>query len=285
MIDDALAPGYGRPAGHVGVPPNTGDTAVPAWTGPDAERLYPGWREDGRFDVTGGWYDAGDHGKYVTSGALPAWQLLATVELLRRHGADSAEQSALLEECRWQLDWLLRMQLPDGHPHAGLVFHRVHGTVPGNPTRSGRTSIATTRVLHRPSTGAALALAAVAAQAARIFAESDPGYAASLLTAAARAYRAAHDQPRLIAPDDQGRFGGGPYFDDDLDDDFYWAAAELWLATGAETYLQDLRESPLHQADVFDLDGFDFDRVAAPARLDLALSRASPDQESIASPC
>ena len=62
-IEEALAPGYERPAGHVGVPPNTGDTAVPAWTGPDAEQLYPGWREDGRFDVTGGWYDAGDHGK------------------------------------------------------------------------------------------------------------------------------------------------------------------------------------------------------------------------------
>src|SRR5207344_2976808 len=27
-IDDSLAPGYGRAAGHVGVPPNTGDTAV-----------------------------------------------------------------------------------------------------------------------------------------------------------------------------------------------------------------------------------------------------------------
>ena len=32
------------------------------------------------LDVSGGWYDAGDHGKYVTSGSLPAWQLLATVE-------------------------------------------------------------------------------------------------------------------------------------------------------------------------------------------------------------
>ena len=284
-IDDARAPGYGRPAGHVGVPPNTGDTAVPAWTGPDAERLYPGWREDGRFDVTGGWYDAGDHGKYVTSGALPTWQLLATVELLRRHGADPAEQSALLEECRWQLDWLLRMQLPDGHPYAGLAFHRVHGST-WEPDAVWPHLDATTRVLHRPSTGAALALAAVAAQAARVFADPDPDYAATLLDAATRAYRAAQDQPRLLAPDDQGRFGGGPYFDDDLEDDFYWAAAELWLTTGAEPYRQALRESPLHQADVFDLDGFDFDRVAAPARLDLALAGARcPIRSRSPSPC
>ena len=129
-IDEARAPGYGRPAGHVGVPPNTGDTAVPAWTGPDAERLYPGWSESGRFDVSGGWYDAGDHGKYVTSGALPAWQLLATVDLLRAHPATAPAglEAALLEEARWQLDWLLRMQVPPGHPYAGLAFHRVHGT-------------------------------------------------------------------------------------------------------------------------------------------------------------
>ena len=65
------------------------DTAVAAWTGPDAERLYPGWHPTGRFDVSGGWYDAGDYGKYVVSGSLPVWQLL-----------DVAPQ-----ECRWQLDW------------------------------------------------------------------------------------------------------------------------------------------------------------------------------------
>ncbi|MGL5928437.1 MAG: cellulase N-terminal Ig-like domain-containing protein, partial [Dermatophilaceae bacterium] len=50
---------YARPAGHLGVAPNRGDTAVKGWTGPDAERLYPGWRPTGRYDVSGGWYDAG----------------------------------------------------------------------------------------------------------------------------------------------------------------------------------------------------------------------------------
>lgn len=40
--------------------------------------------EGGRFDVSGGWYDAGDFGKYVTSGAMPVWQLLGAIELLRR---------------------------------------------------------------------------------------------------------------------------------------------------------------------------------------------------------
>jgi endoglucanase len=75
-INEERAPGYGRPAGHSGVPPNQGDTAVPAWNGPEATRLYPGWAPTDRFDVSGGWYDAGDYGKYTVSGSIAVWQLL-----------------------------------------------------------------------------------------------------------------------------------------------------------------------------------------------------------------
>lgn len=49
-ILDSLAPGYGRPAGHLGQPPNLGDLEVRAWTGPEAQQLYPGWRCEGTFD-------------------------------------------------------------------------------------------------------------------------------------------------------------------------------------------------------------------------------------------
>jgi endoglucanase len=61
-IEDKRAPGYGRPAGHLGKVPNRGDTAVSGWTGPVAARLYPDWLTTGDFDVSGGWYDAGDYG-------------------------------------------------------------------------------------------------------------------------------------------------------------------------------------------------------------------------------
>ena len=74
----------------------------------------------------------------------------------------------------------------------------------------------------------------------------------------------------LLAPDDHGVFGGGPYNDDELDDEFYWAAVEMFLATDEQPFLDDLERSPCHHADVFEPDGFDWDRVAVPARLDLA---------------
>ena len=264
-IDDARAPGYGRPAGHVG------DACVGAWSGPDAQRLYPGWSCPGRFDASGGWYDAGDHGKYVTSGAMPVWQLLATIELLRRRGDDAAGAEALLaEECRWQLDWLLRMQVPPGSMHAGLAFHRLHGTewapLPCRPHEDP-----TTRVLHRPSTAAGLHLAAAVAHGARVFA-GDAAYARRLLEAATTAYRAAQAEPELLAPDDHGAFGGGPYAHDDLGGDWAWAAAELWLASRDPAYAATAARAA--EAGAIAPDGFDCDRMAAAGALDLALHGA-----------
>ncbi|HEY5822250.1 MAG TPA: glycoside hydrolase family 9 protein [Propionibacteriaceae bacterium] len=280
-IDDAAAPGYGRPAGHLGRPPNQGDTAVGAWTGPDADRLYPGWRSPGVFDVSGGWYDAGDYGKYVTSAAIAVWQLLSSVELLAGTEVPAAELAAAVrDEARWELDWLLRMQVPEGEL-AGMAFHRVHGTewspLPGWPHEDP-----TLRVLHRPSTGATLHLAAAAAHGSRLFRGVDPAYADRLLVAARLAHTAATRHPGLIAPDDHAQFGGGPYGDDDLADDRYWAATELWLATGEDQYRDELLASDLHDADAFPDDGFDFDRVAGPARLDLARSGyALPDHAQV----
>ncbi len=244
-IDEARAPGYGRPPGHLG------DSSVEAWTGRDAERLYPGWSCPGRFDVSGGWYDAGDHGKYVTSGAMPVWQLLATVELIRRCGPRSAwwaeTEALLLEECRRQLDWLLRMQVPPGAPHAGMAFHRVHGTQ-WAPLPCWPHDDPTTRVLHRPSTAAALHLAAAAAHGARVF-RAEPAYARRLLDAAVSAHRAADAGPLLLAPDDQGAFGGGPYGDDDVEDERAWAATELWLATGDAQERRDVGHRADRRAD------------------------------------
>jgi endoglucanase len=247
-------PAYARPAGHVG------DAVVRAWTGPDAERLYPGWRCPGTFDVSGGWYDAGDYGKYVTSGAIAVWQLLAAFE---RHGDE-----AIRAECTWQLDWLLRMQVPPNAPLAGMAFHRVHGTVwspmPGWPHQDQ-----TERVLHRPSTTATLHLAAAAAGGARALLASDARYAERLIAAARTAYDAALAHPDLLAPDDHAAFGGGPYVDDDANDDLCWAASELWLTTGDVAYRTTLIPT---DAAGFDPSGFDFDRVTMPALIDRARS-------------
>jgi endoglucanase len=273
-ILDNVAPGYGRPAGHAGLAPNRGDLAVPAWAGVEARRLYPGWSCVGTFDVSGGWYDAGDYGKYVTSGGIAVWQLLSTLDLLKRVDSSPPAREfadSIRAECRWQLDWLMRMQVPAGDPLSGLAFHRVHGTQ-WSPMPGWAHEDPSERVLHRPSTAATLHLAAVAAKGARLFRATEPGYAGTLLEAARTAYDAARRHPHLLAPDDHARFGGGPYADEELQDDFYWAAVGLWLTTDQELYRQEVLSSAQHTADAFDPAGFDFDQVTAPARLDLALA-------------
>jgi endoglucanase len=274
-IDGALVgQQYARPAGHVGVAPNLGDTSVPCQAGVC----------DYSLDVRGGWYDAGDHGKYVVNGGIATAQLLATYERTKtavtaRFGADLGDGSLrvpergnrvpdILDEARWELDFLMRMQVPAGQEFAGMAHHKMHDRnwtgLPLQPEDDPQP-----RELHPPSTAATLNLAATAAQCARLFAPYDEAYARRCLTAASTAYAAAKRFPNRLADPNDGN-GGGSYSDNDVSDEFYWAAAELYLTTGETAFLTDLSASPHHTGDVFGATGFGWGSTAALGRLDLA---------------
>jgi endoglucanase len=265
-ILDSLRPGYGRAAGHVNVAPNQGDKDVPCQAGVC----------DYKLDVSGGWYDAGDHGKYVVNGGISVWQLLNEFELfpatrrLSLNIPESGNQTPdLLDEVRWELDFLLKMQVPAGQPLAGMAHHKMHDKewtgLPLLPAQDPQP-----RELHPVSTAATLNLAATAAQAARIYKKYDAAFAAKALAAARTAYAAAKANPDKIASPDDGT-GGGTYADNKVSDDFYWAAAELFITTGDKQYATDVTSSPEHTADVFGTGAFDWGSTAAAGRLDLAL--------------
>ncbi|MFJ4809085.1 glycoside hydrolase family 9 protein [Streptomyces longwoodensis] len=273
-IRDDLRPGYGRAAGHLDVAPNQGDAHVPCQPGVC----------DYTLDVTGGWYDAGDHGKYVVNGGIATWELLSTYErsLLARTGHPAAlgdgtlalpesgnKVPDVLDEARWELEFLLRMQVPAGQPLAGMAHHKVHDEqwtgLPLLPSQDPQK-----RELHPPTTAATLNLAATAAQAARLYRPYDKAFAARALTAARTAWQAALAHPDLLADPNDGT-GGGAYDDADVTDEFYWAAAELYLTTGERQFADHVLASPVHTADVFGPTGFDWGRTAAAGRLDLAL--------------
>ncbi|MDT7788749.1 MAG: endoglucanase, partial [Pseudonocardiales bacterium] len=229
---------YARPAGHVGVAPNKGDTAVPCLPG----------ECDYTLDVSGGWYDAGDHGKYVVNGALAAWQLMdlyerslyrLDIEGLRDGLLAIPEQDNrvpdVLDEARWEVEFLLKMQVPADKPLAGMAHHKIHDlawtphpTIPHNDAQP--------RYLHAPSTAATLNLAAAGAQCARIWKLWDPAFAQRCLTAAETAWQAALANPARFAPREDG-VGGGPNYDTDVTDEFSWAGAELYATTGKREYL------------------------------------------------
>ncbi|AEE45616.1 glycoside hydrolase family 9 protein [Cellulomonas fimi] len=290
--EDLLGAGYGRAAGHVDVAPNGGDgdvACLPAGHATTAAGvdLYEGWTGGYALDVTGGWYDAGDQGKYVVNGGIAVAQLLGLYERALRTGTAGALGDGslrvpesgdgvpdVLSEARWELEWMLRMVVPEGEPLAGLVHHKVSDErwvpLPMLPADDPQP-----RFLHRPSTAATLNLAAVAAQGSRLFAPHDAAFADRLLAAARAAYDAAQAHPVLLAPDTNTleNAGSGPYDDTDVDDDRLWAATELYLSTGEDRYAADLRANPYRlggTAPAFRPEGFDWNHVAAWARLQLA---------------
>jgi endoglucanase len=271
-IDGGLAPGYARPAGHVGVAPNQGDLAVPCF---QASCDY-------LLDVSGGWYDAGDHGKYVVNGGISAWQVMNIWE--RATLAPTGSPAALgdgslsipergngvpdvLDEARWELEFLLSMQVPAGEPLAGMAHHKIHDEFwTGLPLLPHLDPQA--RFRHPPSTAATLNLAAAGAQCARLFGPYDPAFADRCLAAAETAWAAAVTNPDRLAL--QENEGGGGYPDDVVADEFYWAAAELYLTTGAPEYQDAVLASPMHTGDIFRPEGFDWRWTAPLGRLQLA---------------
>jgi endoglucanase len=211
------------------------------------------------LNVLGGWYDAGDHGKYVVNGGIATWTLfnlyerakyLGNVALLADGSLEIPENTNgvpdVLDEARWELEFLLKMQVPSGHEKSGMVHHKVHDSA---WTTLGRVPPETwkERYLHPPSTAATLNLAAVAAQATRIFREIDPEFAERCRLAAIRAWNAAQKFPAVYAPQYEN-VGGGPYDDGDVSDEFYWAASELFITLKSPELLEFLQHSPHHGA-------------------------------------
>ena len=268
-----------RAAGHVQVPPNQGDKDVPCLDGSGCSY---------KLDVSGGWYDAGDQGKYVVNGGIAVWTLLNQYERSAARGTagDFADGKMnipekknkvpdLLDEARWELEFMLKMQVPDGQPRAGMVHHKVHDkdwtALATRPDQDAQP-----RLLWPPSTAATLNLAATAAQCARLWEKLDKAFAAKCLAAAEKAWTAALANPNVYAG--TAAVGGGPYDDTHLDDEFYWAAAELFVTTKKDAYKAFIEKSPFYKkvpAFAWGNDGpataFDWGNVAALGTISLAL--------------
>ena len=73
------------------------------------------------------------------------------------------------------------------------------------------------------------------------------GVRGKALAAAAQGLAAAQGPPRPCTPTRDDGIGGGAYADSDVTDEFYWAAAELYLTTGREAVRRtDVLASPVH---------------------------------------
>ncbi len=229
------------------------DADVTCYQGTDADgKSWDGC--DYRLNAGHGWYDAGDYGKYVVNGGITVWTLLNAYEHHPAYFEDGALNIPesddgvpdILDEARWEMDFLLGMQVPAGQPLAGMAHHKLHDLtwsgVPSMPAANDPN-----RFLYPPSTAASLNLAAVAAQCARVWREIDPEFAARCLSAAESAWQAAKNNPVMLAGNTPGA-GGGNYDDRNISDEQYWAAAELFITTGKDEYREFVEASPYFDA-------------------------------------
>ena len=252
----------------------------------------------GTIDVTGGWYDAGDHGKYVVNGGLSLWLMQNQYETALKYGFEDkyADGTMLLPECsnnfpdlldeaRYEMEWLFKMVVADGE-YKGMAYHKAHdekwtalGIAPADDPMK--------RIVKPPTTTATLNLSACASQSARLWKDLDPQFAEKCLETAKTAYESALRHPNMYAPLDES-IGGGAYGDDNAEDEFYWASCELFITTGEQKYYDDMKKSPYFMKvpqtlgggeNVDTVGSFDWGSTSALGTLSILLNENSADKK------
>ena len=234
----------------------------------------------GTLTANGGWYDAGDHGKYVVNGGISIWTLqnmyeraIQTEEGKTKFADNSGvvvipeagnKVPDILDEAAVELDWIAQMKVTSSDSawgqYEGLYYHKLHDHKwTGLATRPWdyEQEWETVRIVKPPTFAATLNYAACAAQAARLWEPYDSAKAKTYLESAKEAFKAYEKywyeydstptthptlncecskeelrEDSLYAPMWHAK-GGGPYGDDNVLDDAYWAACEIFVSASA----------------------------------------------------
>lgn len=224
-----------------------------------------------KIDVSGGWYDAGDYGKYVVNGGVSMWTLANAYERNPEKFKDGASfinipetgngTPDILDELKWEADFFINMTREDG-----MVYHKIHdykwtalGVMPYLDADTDENVTFPTRIVKPVTYAATLNSAAALAQLGRLLEKAGDSDASKYIDQAKKSYAAAKSSYEkaygsiykaasdatsndLFAPLDQNK-GGGPYGDTQVTDEFYWAACELYATTGDAEYYDDLKGS------------------------------------------
>lgn len=222
-------------------------------------------REGEKVDVRGGWHDASDFLQYLPTSAnatfqmLFAWQQTPDKTIFKDEYDASGRKGSngipdILDEARWGLDWMVRMnpdstlmfnQIADDRDHAGMRqpnrdridYGYGPGTgrpvypVTGQPQGLGKHKNRSTGVAS-----SAAKYASAFALGSKVFQNIDPVFAAKLFQKAGEAYRYGEKYPG----NNQTACTVSPYFyeEDNWEDDMELAAAVNYQLSGADSWLQ-----------------------------------------------
>lgn len=175
-----------------------------------------------------GWFDAGDSGKYVNTGAGAVSALLWAYEQFPQEFPDAAlnipesgnDIPDILDEARWELEWILTMQ----DAESGGFYPRIQGN-------AGARAIMDANGCTTDDTACAVA---VLAEAASIYQKFDSAFAENCLTAAEQGWKFLQAHPENIPSYEV-------YVVSDDTPDRLWAAAALYRVSGelsCKTYFE-----------------------------------------------
>ena len=217
-------PGYSHPACHL------------------HGEFHPTSGATGPRNNIGGWHDAGDYGRYMVNSGISTGTLLWTWELFGKkikgislHIPETGNGTPdILNEARWNLEWMLKMQDTDGGAWHKQTSEHFPGMIAAEDDKQPSEVIGTGAAPFK-STCATADLAVVGAIAARVYQPYDAEFAARALDAARRAWAWTEKNPNVTFHNPPG-IQSGEYGSDSCLDERLWAAAELARTTGEAQY-------------------------------------------------
>lgn len=181
-------------------------------------------------DVTGGWHDAGDYGRYIVAGAKTIQDLFLTYEDYEVKDDDFGIPESgngtpdILDEAKYELDFFLKMQ----DEKTGGVYHKV--TCANFPETVIPTEEKDPLILSPISDAATASFTAVMAKASVLYKEYDSEFSNKCLEAAKKSWDYLKDKDSFQGFNNPEDIVTGEYLDGIVDDEVYWAAVELNIA-------------------------------------------------------
>ena len=193
---------------------------------------------DNNIDLTGGWYDAGDHVKFNLPMAYSAAMLGWSYYEDKNAYDESGQSQYMLGDIKWVCDYLIKC-----HPEDEVFYYQVgdggadHSWWgPAEVMQMNRPSYKVTK--SEPGSAVAGEASAALAVASIVFKDSDPDYAAKCLTHARSLYAFA-DSTRS----DAGYTAANGFYNSwsGYFDELAWAGSWLYLATDDKSYLDNAK--------------------------------------------
>lgn len=204
---------------------------------------------DGVKDVTGGWHDAGDYGRYITPGAIAVVTMMIGYEQYPEKfnfnciglPEDGNGKSDFINEIKYELDWMFKMQeLDESSPMYGALHYMINSKDYAwvTPDKDDYP-----QYILNYSSLSTVDFAAVMACASRIFKDIDKDFSDKALTRALLAWNFIQNYDHssideFVRPDEiwTGGYAKRKEYNKFRDSDNLWPAVELFLTTGKQEF-------------------------------------------------